>query len=76
MRREDFDAWRRDPVTKFIFTALDKARDREKAEWVRQSWDAGQCDPMQLTELRAKAEAITDLLANDYETWIEWSKAE
>jgi hypothetical protein len=31
---------------------------------------------MQLTELRAKAEAITDLLANDYETWIEWSKAE
>lgn len=76
MRREDFDAWRREPVTQVIFAALAKARDREKAEWIRQSWDAGHCDPLVLAELRAKAEAFEDLLSNSYEIWMEWSEAE
>lgn len=76
MKREDFDAWRREPVTKTIFAALAKARDRERDEWVRQSWGEGKCDPLLLAELRAKAEAFDDLLGNSYEIWMEWSEAE
>ena len=73
MKQEDFDGWLTDPVTKWVFRALERAAEQEKAEWVRQSWEAGKTDPLMLAELRAKAEAFDDLRHNDFETWQGWN---
>lgn len=73
MKREHFDAWRTDPVTKYIFEAIKRAIEAEKAEWVRQSWDGGNADPMQLVELRTRADALGELIDNTYEKWLNWN---
>jgi hypothetical protein len=72
--QEDFDTWLKEPMTKYIFRALRKAQEQEKAEWLRVSWGAGECSPVLLAELRAKAEAFENLLTNEFETWKEWSE--
>lgn len=73
MKREDFDAWRKDPVTKYIFAGIAKAMAAEKAEWMRQSWDGGTADQLQLTELRTRADALGELIDNTYEKWLNWN---
>lgn len=73
MRAEDFDAWLSDPMTKWVFGALRKAAEQEKAEWVRLSWGTGQNDPETLLELRTRASALTELCDNDFDTWQEWN---
>lgn len=76
MKLEEFDAWRREPVTKFIFAAIAKAVEQEKAEWLRLSWDGGEADPLRLAELRTRADALNELIDNDFDTWINWSNAD
>lgn len=79
MTRDDFDTWRKEPATQFIFAQCRKAAEREKAEWIRQTWDSGhigQLNPIVLAELRARAAAFEDLIDNTYETWMEWSEDE
>jgi len=74
MKLEDFDAWRREPATKFIFAAIRKAVEQEKAEWLRLSWEGGDADQHNLTVLKTRADALLELVDNDYDTWINWSE--
>lgn len=74
MTREDFDGWLKDPVTKWVFTAVAKASEAEKAEWVRLSWENGEPNPEALLELRTRANALTELCDNDFEIWQEWNR--
>lgn len=73
MLRDDFDAWQKDHVTQWVMKAIRKAMDAERAEWMRQSWDAGKADQFQLIELRTRAEALGELIDNDFEKWVEWN---
>lgn len=76
MTRDEFDIWLKDPVTKWIMAAVQNAAEADKAEWIRQSWDSGSADPMQLLELRTRASALTELQDNDFETWCSWNGEE
>ena len=73
MKREHFDAWKKDPVTIELFGLLRKAAEQDKAEWLRLSWDGGEANPLALCELRTRAHALTELADNDFETWTNWS---
>ena len=73
MQRDDFDAWQKDHVTQWVMRGIRKAMEAEKAEWMRQSWDGGKADQAQLIELRTRAEALGDLIENDFEMWTVWN---
>ena len=76
MNRDAFDAWSKDPTTEWLFSLLRKAAEREKAEWVRQSWEGGEVTPEVLLELRTRANALTELCDNEFEDWKEWDSAD
>lgn len=69
--REDWEAWKENPVSQFLFLALRKAAARQQAEWLSQSWQAGKADPLALCELRTRADAYLALEETDHERWIE-----
>lgn len=73
MKRDEFETWLKEPVTQYIFKAVRKAAEQEKAEWLRQSWEGGEANPVSLCELRSRAMALTELCDNDFETWKAWS---
>lgn len=73
MNREEFEGWLKDPVTRWVMQGVNKAAEQERAEWMRQSWDAGNADPAQLLELRTRANALLELIDNDFETWQQWN---
>ena len=58
---EDFELWRAHPVTEAVVRALRKLADRNKQKWMEISWDGGGSDPLQLADLRARAESALDL---------------
>jgi hypothetical protein len=74
--RDEFDLWKKDPVTKWVFAALERAEDANRAEWIRQSWDNGKADEAQLIELRSATEAMSEIRLNDFERWSEWNGEE
>lgn len=77
MTRDEFDLWLANPVTRWVFAALEKARAQEQAEWMRISWGAappnGQVSPAALIELRTRHDAFGEVVANDFETWSIWN---
>lgn len=73
MRRDDFEIWLKEPVTRWVFGALRRAAAQERAEWERQSWEQGVADPAALLELRTRARALTELCDNSFETWQVWN---
>lgn len=76
MMRDDFDAWRKDHVTAWVMRAIEQAIKAERAEWMRQSWDGGNADQDQLLELRTRADALGELIDNDFEMWANWNGEE
>lgn len=68
--REDFAAWRDQPVTQFVMAALLRNAEECREEWVRQSWDAGFADEKVLTGLRERADALLGFTA-DYDAFCE-----
>lgn len=59
--KDDFDAWRDNPVTQAVFKAHLKLAERNKAQWLSASWGAGQVDPISLADLRARAQMCQDM---------------
>jgi len=55
--RDDFARWRDDPVTRWVFRALNADADAQREAWIKQSWDNGHANPMTLLELRTRADA-------------------
>lgn len=61
IEKEDFDAWMAHPVTEHVLKHVGDLAEQNKQHWIDQSWEAGKCDPMVLTELKARAQAAKDL---------------
>lgn len=59
---EEFQTWRENPITGWVMAAYQRAADDAKALWVKQSWDAGICNPDVLIETRSLAAAYEDIV--------------
>jgi hypothetical protein len=59
--RELFEEWLANPVTERVLEAVKEMAERNKDMWVKTSWDGGQCDPVQLADLKARYETALDL---------------
>lgn len=65
--KEEFEAWRDHPVTEDVFRALKQLGEEAKSVWLQASWGKGQCDPVLLADLRARAEVVNDLRELSFE---------
>lgn len=65
--REHFDEWLAHPVTEHVLRRVGQLAEQNKQKWIDESWGAGNCDPMVLVELKARAQAATDLSELRYE---------
>lgn len=70
--KEDFDAWRGNHVTEEVFRAFDRLGERAKQDWLAKSWGQGQCDPVLLADLKARAEVVEDFRTIQFEDIEEW----
>lgn len=59
--KEHFDEWLAHPVTEHVLKRVGEMAEQNKQQWIKDSWDAGRCDPMSLVDLKARAEAAKDL---------------
>ena len=71
--REEFAAWRDHPVTLFVFAAMRAVAEEQEQSWHDQSWNGGNCDPLELNGLRARADTYTSMEEGDYEAFCEWA---
>lgn len=74
--RDEFAAWRDEPVTQFVFAALRRAQQAQRDGWLVASWQGGDADGNLLTELRARADAYASLEEADYLAFCEWAGVE
>lgn len=65
--REHFGEWLAHPVTEHVLKRVGELAEQNKQKWIDESWGAGNCDPMVLIELKARAQAATDLSELKYE---------
>lgn len=65
--REAFDEWLAHPVTEHVLKRVGELAEANKQKWIDQSWGQRVCDPMILTDLKARAEAAKDLSELRYE---------
>lgn len=59
--KDDFEMWRANPVTEAVNRALVMLAERNKAEWMRVSWDCGAADAVMLAQFKARYETANDL---------------
>lgn len=59
---DDFEAWKAHPVTRAVFAELTHLAEENKQRWLQLSWEGGEADPVTLADLRARAQAITDVV--------------
>jgi hypothetical protein len=69
--RDDFATWRANPVTEWVFAALDAMAEGQKQHWVDTSWDQGACAPELLLELRVRADTAKAINETSYERYCE-----
>jgi len=65
--REMFEEWLANPVTEHVLKRVGELAEQNKQKWIDRSWGQGICEPMELIDLKARAEAAKDL------SEIEWS---
>jgi hypothetical protein len=65
--RESFEEWLAHPVTEHVLKRVGELAELNKQKWIDRSWVQGHCDPQELIDLKARAEAAKDL------SEIEWS---
>lgn len=68
---EDFRLWAEHPVTRWVMQGAALFADQQKQAWTEASWSQGLCDPMNLNELRTRADAYAALFETEYEGWCE-----
>lgn len=74
--REDFEQWRDNPVTRWVFAALKTAADENKELWVMQSWEERKLDPLELSDLRVRADAYMAMAETEYQGWVDFNGGE
>lgn len=72
--KEDFEAWRDNIVTEEVFRAFEHLADLAQQKWLAMSWGKGQCDPLVLADLRARAQVVEDFRTLRFEDIEEWLK--
>jgi len=65
--RESFEEWLANPVTEHVLKRVGALAEQNRQKWIDESWGAGNCDPMVLVELKARAQAAMDLSDIRYE---------
>jgi uncharacterized phage-associated protein len=70
--KEDFESWRDNPVTEEVFRAFDWLGEKAKQQWLAMSWDKGNCDPVLLADLRARAQVVEDFRKIEFTSLEEW----
>ena len=65
--REHFEEWLAHPVTEYVLKRVGEMAEKNKQQWIDRSWGQGICDPQELIDMRARAEAAKDL------SELEWS---
>lgn len=65
--REMFEEWLAHPVTEHVLKRVGELAELNKQKWIDRSWGQGICDPSELIDLKARAEAAKDL------SELEWS---
>ncbi len=73
---EDFDRWRDDAVTRYVFAAIEAFAAAQQEAWIQKSWGLGDPKPGLLLELRTRADAYRALIDTPYERWIEVNQDE
>lgn len=68
--REEFDAWRDEPVTQFVMNALSRNAAECREKWMQDSWEAGEADQRTLDGLRERSDALLGFTA-DYDAFCE-----
>ena len=69
--RDDFLTWRENPVTKWVFQALETAAAETKTAWVEASWHHKVSSPELLLELKTREDAYRALIDTTYERFCE-----
>lgn len=69
MTLDDFQRWRDNPVTQWIFAAVEKAALAQSEAWMDETWGAGKCDPEKLNVLRTRADSYRALYETPFEQW-------
>jgi hypothetical protein len=59
--RESFEEWLAHPVTEHVLKRVGELAEQNKQKWIDRSWEQRVCDPMELADLKARAEAAKDL---------------
>ncbi len=59
--KESFDEWLAHPVTEYVLKRVGELAEQNKQKWIDRSWGQGICDPLELIDLKARAEAARDL---------------
>jgi uncharacterized phage-associated protein len=76
IEKDDFEAWRDNPITQAVFKAFDMLGEKAKQQWLTASWQNGNTDPLMLADLRARAEVVEDfrnVSLDDLEEWLDES---
>jgi hypothetical protein len=59
--REQFEEWLANPVTEWVLKRVGELAEKNKQQWIDESWGQGICNPSVLIDLKARAEAAKDL---------------
>jgi hypothetical protein len=65
--KEDFDDWLEHPVTIKVMTKLREHIKEAEVKWMQHSWGRGHPDPLVLSDLRARALVLTEIVNLAYE---------
>lgn len=67
--KDDFQRWNDNPVTKWVFAAVENAALKQSEAWMDMSWGNGVADPAELAVLRTRADAYRALFETPFEQW-------
>lgn len=68
-KRDEWTAWRDNPVTEFVMAALRRNADEHADQWHEMSWVGGEADQQSLDALRYRADALRGIAEADYEAF-------
>lgn len=68
--RDEFDAWRDEPITQFVMAALIRNAEECREAWMDASWHGGNADQRSLDTYKARADALLGFTA-DYAAFVE-----
>lgn len=69
--KEDFDAWRDNPVTQFVFAAHRQIAKECREAWDVEGWEKGNANQKLLDELRVRADTYNALPDTPYDGYCD-----